>query len=191
MQKAIIISAPSGAGKTSIIKQVMQKIPELAFSVSACTREKRPGEEDGKDYHFLSPDAFKEHVRQGDFVEWEEVYENLFYGTLKSELQRIWDQGKMPLFEVDIKGGLNLKQYFGNEALSIFISPPDIQTLEQRLRSRGTEDEASLRKRIGKAAFELEHAGKFDRVVVNRDLNEAITETLNVIQEFMKPKNQE
>lgn len=185
--KAIIISAPSGAGKTTVIRRVMAEIPELAFSISACTRDQRPEERPGVDYYFLSHDAFQEHIRQGDFVEWEEVYAGLFYGTLKSELNRIWRSGKIPLFEVDIQGGLALKSHFSDHALAIFIRPPDIPSLEKRLRLRGTENEESLAKRIGKAAEELSYANRFDRIVVNQDLEEAIRETVGLITAFLTP----
>jgi guanylate kinase len=183
--KAIIISAPSGAGKTTIIKHLMEAVPQLEFSVSACTRDKRAGETHGKDYFFISPETFREHISRGNFVEWEEVYDGSYYGTLKSELERIWEMGRIPLFEVDIKGGLTLKEYFGNRALSIFISPPSVEILEQRLRTRGTDNEESLRKRIGKAAFEMTFTGRFDAVIVNDDLQTACSEIIRIVSIFI------
>jgi guanylate kinase len=185
--KAIIISAPSGAGKTTVIRRVMEIVPTLEFSVSACTRKPRQGEKPGIDYHFLSVDAFRQHIANDDFIEWEEVYAGFYYGTLKSELERIWDLHKIPLFEVDIQGGLKLKTYFGAHALALFIRPPDIGALENRLRHRGTEDEESLAKRIGKAALELTYANRFDRIVVNDHLEDAIRETTTLISQFLQP----
>ncbi len=183
--KVIIVSAPSGAGKTSIVKHVLQFLPELRFSTSATTRTKREGEINGKDYHFLSVDDFKKGIKRDEFLEWEEVYANQFYGTLKSEIQRIWDEGKTVIFDVDVKGGLNIKKYFGDKALAIFVEPPTVQELENRLRKRGTETEESLRKRVEKAEYELSFAPRFDKIILNDDLEVARAEMLQTIRQFL------
>lgn len=183
--KVIIVSAPSGAGKTSIVKHVLELLPELRFSISATTRTKRDGEVNGKDYHFLSVDDFKKGIRHDAFLEWEEVYANQFYGTLKSEIQRIWDEGKVVIFDVDVKGGLNIKKYFGDNALAIFVEPPTVQELENRLRKRGTETEESLRKRVAKAEYELTFAPQFDKIILNDNLDDARVEMLQTIREFL------
>jgi len=183
--KVIIVSAPSGAGKTSIVKHVLQYLPELRFSTSATTRTMREGEVNGKDYHFLSVDDFKKGIERNDFLEWEEVYRNQFYGTLKSEIQRIWDEGKTVIFDVDVKGGLNIKKYFGDNALAIFVEPPTIEELENRLRKRGTETDESLRKRVEKAEYELSFAPKFDKIILNDNLDDAREEMLQTIREFL------
>ena len=183
--KVIIVSAPSGAGKTSIVKHVLQYLPELRFSTSATTRTMREGEVNGKDYHFLSVDDFKKGIERNDFLEWEEVYRNQFYGTLKSEIQRIWDEGKTVIFDVDVKGGLNIKKYFGDNALAIFVEPPTVQELENRLRKRGTETDESLRKRVEKAEYELSFAPKFDKIILNDNLDDAREEMLHTIREFL------
>ena len=183
--KVIIVSAPSGAGKTSIVKHVLQYLPELRFSTSATTRTKREGEINGKDYHFLSVDDFKKGINRDEFLEWEEVYANQFYDTLKSEIQRIWDEGKTVIFDVDVKGGLNIKKYFGDKALAIFVEPPTVQELENRLRKRGTETEESLRKRVEKAEYELSFAPRFDKIILNDDLEVARAEMLQTIRQFL------
>lgn len=183
--KVIIVSAPSGAGKTSIVKHVLQYLPELRFSTSATTRSMREGEVNGKDYHFLTVDDFKKGISRDDFLEWEEVYANQFYGTLKSEIQRIWDEGKTVIFDVDVKGGLNIKKYFGDNALAIFVEPPTIEELESRLRKRGTETDESLRKRVEKAEYELSFAPKFDKIILNDNLDDAREEMLHTIREFL------
>ena len=183
--KVIIVSAPSGAGKTSIVKHVLQFLPELSFSTSATTRAKRDGEVNGKDYHFLSVDDFKKGIERDQFLEWEEVYANQFYGTLKSEIQRIWDEGKTVIFDVDVKGGLNIKKYFGDDALAIFIEPPTVEELENRLRNRGTETPESLRKRMEKAEYELTFAPQFDKVILNDNLDVARAEMLQTIRQFL------
>ena len=183
--KVIIVSAPSGAGKTSIVKHVLDYLPELRFSTSATTRTMREGEVNGKDYHFLSVGDFKKGIERDEFLEWEEVYHNQFYGTLKSEIQRIWDEGKVVIFDVDVKGGLNIKKYFGDKALSIFVEPPTVQELENRLRKRGTETEESLRKRMEKAEYELSFAPQFDKVILNDNRDDALAEMLHTIREFL------
>ena len=183
--KLVIFSAPSGAGKTTIVHWLMKQIPELAFSVSATSRKIRPGEVDGKDYHFLSVDDFKRKIRENAFVEWEEVYDNQYYGTLISEVERLRKEGKHVVFDVDVKGGMNIKRLYGNDALSVFVQPPSVEELEKRLRLRNTDDEESIRKRVKKAGYELQYAKHFDVVIVNDNLEEAKQETLKVVSEFL------
>ena len=184
---AIIFSAPSGAGKTTLVRHLMSK-PDLAlgFSVSATTRPPRKGEKDGVDYHFLSADDFAEKVKNGEFVEYEEVYEGLSYGTLCSEVERLWRDGRTPLFDVDVVGGQTLKAVFGDSALSIFVMPPSMLALEDRLRSRGTEDEAALEKRIAKSQQEMEAAPAFDLRLVNDDLDLAKQEAEDMVGDFLE-----
>jgi guanylate kinase len=183
--KLIIFSAPSGAGKTTIVHWLMKQIPDLAFSVSATSRKKRPGEVHGRDYYFLDVDDFKQRIRQNAFVEWEEVYENQFYGTLISEVERLRKEGKHVVFDVDVKGGMNIKRLYGNDALSVFVQPPSIEELERRLRARNTDSEESIRKRVKKAGYELQYAKHFDVVIVNDNLEEAQQKTLEVVMEFL------
>lgn len=183
--KVIIVSAPSGAGKTSIVKHVLNYLPDLRFSTSATTRAMRDGEVNGKDYHFLSVEDFKKGIARDEFLEWEEVYDNQFYGTLKSEVERIWNEGKTVIFDVDVKGGLNIKNYFGDKALAIFVEPPTVQELENRLRKRGTETDESLRRRVSKAEYELTFAPRFDKIILNDDLDVARKEMMQTIQEFL------
>lgn len=185
MQKAIIISAPSGAGKTTIVKALLEQVPELEFSVSACTRAPRNGEVHGKDYWFITPEEFRARVANNELVEWQEVYPGSFYGTLKSELEHIWNRGNAVIFEVDAIGGINLKKYFGNDALSVFIRPPSIETLEDRLRNRNTDDAASIEKRMAKAIFELSFAENFDEIVVNDNLEMAVTKVVALVKDFL------
>lgn len=184
--KLIIVSAPSGAGKTSIVKHLLKEQPKLAFSVSATSRAKREGECDGKDYYFLTADDFKRRMANDEFIEWQEVYHNQFYGTLKSEIERIWNEGKHVIFDVDVLGGLNLKKIFGDKALAIFIQPPTVEALRERLCGRGTEDEASLKKRLDKAEYELSFADQFDTVIVNDILKTAQEEALTKINTFLE-----
>jgi guanylate kinase len=171
--KAIIVSAPSGAGKTTIVKHLITTFPELEFSISACSREKRECESDGKDYYFIPIEEFRKKIKNNEFVEWQEVYPGSYYGTLKSELERIWSNNKVPIFDVDVYGGLNLKKYFGDNALAIFIQPPSISVLEDRLRNRGSENEENLKKRLSKAEQELSVAACFDKIVINDTLSSA------------------
>ena len=185
MGKLIVISAPSGAGKTSIVHNLLKNTPELSFSVSACSREKRESEIDGTDYHFVGIEAFKQKIKEGAFLEWEEVYHNQYYGTLKSELERIWDKGKTVIFDVDVIGGLNIKKQFPSECLSIFIMPPSIEVLRKRLSGRGSESEESLGKRLGKAKEEIANNHKFDVVILNDDFATACAETKEVVTNFI------
>lgn len=185
-EKYIIISAPSGAGKTTIVKQLLEKKElKLEFSISACSRKKRDYEINGKDYFFLSVEEFKDKISKNEFVEWEEVYENNFYGTLKKQLSDINKRGNNALFDVDVKGGVNLKNIFGNAALSVFIMPPSIEELEIRLRNRHSETEESLKKRVGKAKEELTYAEKFDIIIVNDKLDDAIEKSFYAIYNFL------
>lgn len=185
MGKAILFSAPSGCGKTTIIKELMQYFDCFDFSISATSRAPRGEERDGKDYYFLSHDEFKARVSRGDFLEWEEVYQGTCYGTLKSEVERIWNQGRVIVFDVDVNGGRNIKKYFGGDALSIFVMPPSVEVLEQRLRSRGTDSEEAIVKRLARSAEELKQAPQFDVTIVNDDLQRAVAETRQVIENFL------
>lgn len=187
MNKIIIITAPSGSGKTTIVKQLLQRSPLLGFSISACTRSPRPGEVNGRDYHFLSEETFKQKIEEGGFVEWEMVYTGKYYGTLKSEVLRIWDEGKAPLVDIDVLGALNIKSQYGEDALSLFIKAPSIEELQRRLEARGTESPQSLHERLDKAAYELSFADQFDHIVVNDNLEKAIAETLALIEGFLQP----
>jgi guanylate kinase len=183
--KAIIFSAPSGSGKTTIVKHLLKSNPDLGFSISASTRDRRGRtEKDGQDYYFLSPLEFKKKIDNNEFVEWEEVYEGNFYGTLKSEIQRIWDGGKNVIFDVDVKGGLNLKKYFGDKALSIFVKVPSIEILKERLHDRGTETPESLSRRLFKAQFEMTFQDKFDVVLVNENLEKSLAEAQRLYDSF-------
>jgi guanylate kinase len=184
--KLIIFSAPSGAGKTTIVHWLLKSGLPIEFSVSACTRERREGETDGLDYYFITIKDFNEKIRNNEFVEWEEVYTGHFYGTLKSEIRRIWDAKKSVVFDVDVKGGLNLKKQFGNNALAIFVMPPSIEALEQRLRHRGTDSESEIRNRIKKAKKELGFAKDFDMVLINDDLEKAVKEAIETVSGFLE-----
>ncbi|PLX00932.1 MAG: guanylate kinase [Marinilabiliales bacterium] len=186
--KLIIFSAPSGAGKTTLVRYVMSQINTLTFSVSACSRIKRDYETDGKDYHFISLSAFKEKIENNEFIEWEEVYPNHFYGTLFSEVDHKRNAGKHVLFDVDVIGGTNLKKIFGTEALAIFIKPPSVEVLRERLLNRGTDKKEDIETRIKKAEYELEFEKDFDISIVNDDLEKAEEETLRVVQEFISKK---
>jgi guanylate kinase len=187
MGKCVIFSAPSGAGKTTIVHSLL-KMDDLglSFSVSACSREPRPNEKDGKDYYFLGIEGFKERIAHDAFVEWEEVYTNNFYGTLRSEVERIWSEGKTVVFDVDVVGGLNLKKIFGERALAIFVQPPSVNELERRLRHRSTETEEKIKQRVGKAQIELARAKEFDVIIVNDDLEHAIREAAEKVKSFIQ-----
>ena len=184
--KCIIVSAPSGAGKTTIVHALLATINQLSFSVSACSREPRSTEKNGVDYYFLGVEKFKETIKNGEFIEWEEVYSDSFYGTLKSEINRIWEDGKVVIFDVDVVGGLNLKSFFGTKALSIFIAPPSISILEKRLRNRKTETEEKIQQRLSKSRIELSRAKEFDIVINNAVLKDAIEEASTCVLNFIK-----
>lgn len=183
--KLVIFSAPSGAGKTSIVRALLSEIPSLAFSISACSRPMRPGEQNGVDYYFLSPEAFREKIDQGEFLEWEEVYPGSFYGTLKSEVERIWGSGRDVIFDVDVAGALNIKKQYEEQALAVFVKPPSVEELKKRLILRKTETEESLNKRIGKAKKEMSYAGHFDKEVVNDRLEDAIQKAVQMVKAFL------
>jgi guanylate kinase len=183
--KIIIFSAPSGAGKTTIVRHLLAHHTCLQFSISATTRPKRSHEVDGKDYYFLSVDAFRQHISQNNFVEHEEVYNGLFYGTLKAEIERIWQQGCHALMDVDVKGGLHLKTIFGEKALSIFVKPPSLEILKERLEKRNTESEERLVERIRKAAHEMTFEGQFDRVLMNNQLDQALQDAEQMVMDFI------
>lgn len=183
--KLIIFSAPSGSGKSTIVQHLMSLGLGLAFSISATSRKPREGEVDGREYHFIAPEKFRELIKKEAFIEWEEVYPGQFYGTLHSELDRIWGLGEHAIFDIDVQGGLNLKKAFGDQACAIFIEAPSLKALEERLRSRGSDDEASLKKRLDKAEYELTFAPDFDHIVVNDRLEEAQSEALSLVKEFL------
>jgi guanylate kinase len=183
--RIIIITAPSGSGKSTLVAFLLRALPSLAFSVSACTRSPRPGEVDGVSYYFISVADFKEKIAAGAFAEYEMVYEGKYYGTLNSELERIWLNEQFPLVDIDVQGALRLKSYLGNKALSLFIKPPSMEELERRLRGRGTETEESLRERLKKAANELSYADRFDECIINDNLAVACEEALAVIKRFL------
>ncbi len=184
--KCVIFSAPSGAGKTTIVHHLLQQQLGLEFSVSACSREPRPNEKDGIDYYFLGVDEFKHRIQQDAFLEWEEVYTDNFYGTLKSEIERIWSNGNTVIFDVDVVGGLNLKRIFGDHALAVFVQPPTIDELEKRLRYRSTETEEKINQRMAKAQKELSYARDFDVVLVNDNLEEACKNARTLVSQFLQ-----
>lgn len=186
MGKLVIFSAPSGSGKTTIVRELLQRFPQFEFSISATSRQPRGKEQHGIDYYFLSSDEFRQRVERDEFVEWEEVYAGTCYGTLKSEVERIWAKGNVIVFDVDVMGGINLKRLFGKDACSIFIMPPSVEELERRLRGRGTDSEEVIQKRIGKAEFELSKSPEFDYTVVNDVLADAVNEATDIINNFLK-----
>ncbi len=183
--KLIIFSAPSGAGKTTIVQYLLKVFPQLGFSVSACSRPIRKGETQGVDYYFLSVEEFKQKIENNEFVEWEEVYKDNFYGTLKTEIERIWKKGQYVIFDMDVVGGLNLKKQFGDIALAIFVMPPSIEHLEIRLKSRETETPESIARRIGKAENELQTAKLFDKIILNDKLENAFAEAEKIVADFI------
>jgi|KBSMisStandDraft_5_1062788.scaffolds.fasta_scaffold115217_3 guanylate kinase len=184
--KIIIITAPSGAGKTSITKHLLKTFPDkLAFSISAATRQKREYEKDGVDYYFMSVDDFKEKIQHNAFVEWEMVYEGKYYGTLKSEIHRIWKEEKVPLLDIDVQGAVHVQQEHREQSLSIFIEPPSVDELKKRLSSRGTETPESLATRLNKATYELSFKDHFNKVIVNADLEKACKEAVDIISDFL------
>jgi len=184
--KVIIFSAPSGAGKTTLVQWLLQQDFNLQFSVSATSRTRRGTEVHGKDYYFLTPIEFRIKIAEEAFLEWEEVYEDKYYGTLKDEVSRMLDEGKNVLFDVDVKGGINIKNYFGEEALSFFVQPPSIEVLEKRLVGRATDSPEIIRERVDKASYELTFSNQFDEIIVNDDLETAKQECLNKIVAFLK-----
>jgi len=185
-KRLVIVSAPSGAGKTTIVRRLMEAFPGLVFSVSACSRARRPNEIHGKDYYFISMEEFREKIAAGEFLEWEEVYKDHYYGTLKSEVDRITGEGRPVIFDVDVKGGLNIKRIFGSDALSLFIKPPDLETLEERLRARATESEESIRRRLTKAGEEMQSAVEFDNVIINDKLETAVAHAIGIVKKFLE-----
>jgi len=189
MGKLIIITAPSGAGKTTITQHLLKTFNFLDFSISATTRKKRKHEKHGKDYFFMSVEEFKYQRRRSKFSEWEEVYENQFYGTLKSEVERIWEEGNHIVFDVDVKGARDIKKSHPDESLAIFIKAPSIDELWNRLRNRKTESEASLKKRFARSKREMRYEKKFDKVLVNDDLSKALKEAEKMVLDFIKPKS--
>jgi guanylate kinase len=187
-RKLIVITAPSGAGKSSLVKKLLKQRPELAFSVSCTTRTAREGEAHGNHYYFLSTDEFKRKVSANEFAEHEEVYPGQFYGTLKAEVEKIWGERKVVLFDIDVKGALNLKKQYGDDCLTIFIAPPSKETLIARLKNRGSEDVKSLKTRIKRFEEELSVAEKFDKIVVNKDFDTAYMRVKNLVIGFLKPQ---
>lgn len=182
---ALIFSAPSGCGKTTIINRLRAKNPQLGFSVSATSRAPRAGEENGREYYFLSQQEFRERIAQGDFLEWQEVYSGTLYGTLREEVQRMWRNNMVVLFDIDVKGALNVKRELGDAALTIFIAPPSLDVLRERLENRGTESPESIRKRLARAEEEIGYASRFDITIVNDVLDVAVEEAQRAIQPFL------
>ena len=186
--KLIVVSAPSGAGKTSIVRHLLENNPQLSFSISATTRSKREMETDGKDYYFISVPEFQKRIADGDFLEWQEVYAGQYYGSLKSEVDRLGAEGKVVIFDVDVLGGINIKKYYGERALSIFIQPPTVEDLKKRLVGRGTETPETLKKRIDKAEYELTFANQFDVILVNDILADAQQKAGQLVNDFLCQK---
>ncbi|MCT4637520.1 MAG: guanylate kinase [Bacteroidales bacterium] len=184
--KLLIFSAPSGSGKTTIVKHLLKLNLGLEFSISATSRNMRNGETDGKDYHFLSSDDFAARIDKDEFVEWEEVYKGCYYGTLKSELERIWSNGNHVVFDVDVVGGVNLKKIFGDKALSLFVQAPSVEELENRLKGRGTDSDEEIAKRIDKAKYEMTFAKEFDTIIVNDNLEKAYAEAEKSVRSFLE-----
>lgn len=184
--KLIVVSAPSGSGKTTLVKHLLEKVPGLAFSVSATSRKMRAGEKHGKDYFFMSADEFRQKIQQGAFLEWEEVYPGIFYGSLRSEVEKLTTRGLHPVFDVDVVGGLNIKQLYGPQALSIFVMVPSIEVLAQRLYARSTDSDESLQQRLSKASHEMNFANQFDKIVVNDNLETAQNEIVYLVNEFIQ-----
>ena len=185
-RKLIIITAPSGAGKTSVTKYLLEQIPQLRFSVSATTRKPRSNEKDGVDYYFISEEDFHRKIQEEDFIEWEMVYEGKYYGTFKSELERIWNDNKVPMLDIDVKGAIHVHEQFNSNCLTLFIEPPSIEELKRRLQSRGTESLESLQTRLNKAVFELSFKDQFNKIVINDNLEEACKESAEAVREFLR-----
>lgn len=186
----VIFTAPSGAGKTSLVRHILQQRDDLAFSVSACTRLQRDHEVDGQDYYFLNRDDFENKISNGEFLEWEEVYEGTYYGTLRSEVERIWENGQSIIFDIDVQGALNIKQEYNQNALTIFIKPPSVEVLDKRLRKRGSEHEQFYKKRLEKAKEELTYEHKFDYVIYNNDFQRAVQEAEAIVDHFLFPSKE-
>lgn len=183
--KLIIFSAPSGSGKTTIVKELLKIFPQFEFSISATSRQPRGQEQNRVDYFFLTQEEFRQRIEADEFVEWEEVYNGTCYGTLKSEMERIWSKGNVIIFDVDVMGGINLKRIFGNNARSIFIMPPSVEVLRERLIGRGTDSMETIEKRVAKAEFEISKAEAFDCVVINDVLEQAVAQTRQIVEEFL------
>ncbi len=184
--KLVIFSAPSGAGKSTLVHYLLPKFTELSFSISATSRALRGTEKHGEDYYFLTAEDFQKRAKNDEFLEWEEVYAGTYYGTLKSEVQRLWDAGKTVVFDIDVVGGLNLKKIFGPQALAMFVQAPSIEELEKRLRSRGTDSEEKIAERLAKASMEMERAPEFDNIIVNDELERAKKEAAEVLENFLR-----
>lgn len=184
-RKAVIFSAPSGSGKSTIVSHILKLHPELKFSVSAASRAPRGDEKNGVAYWFISADEFRKRIADDEFVEYEEVYPGSFYGTLKSEVERIWDNGDAIIFDVDVKGGVNLKKYFGDRALSVFIQAPSVEVLRQRLVGRATDSPEAIERRVAKAAEEMTYADRFDHIIVNDDLQKAYADAERLVSDFL------
>ena len=188
--KLVIFSAPSGSGKTTIVKHLVAQIPQLGYSISACTRPRRGRtEEHGKDYYFLSKEEFEQRIRNDEFVEWEQVYSGAYYGTLKSEIQRIWDEDRHVIFDVDVVGGLRIKEYYGDNAIAIFVKVNSVEELRKRLLQRQTETDASLEIRLAKAEYEMSFEDRFDVVLINENLQETLQKALEIVQNFLGNDN--
>lgn len=186
--KLIIFSAPSGSGKTTLVKHLLSLDYSLEFSVSATSRQPRPGETHGKDYYFLSEEVFRGKISKNEFLEWEEVYGGIFYGTLKSEVERIRNSGKHVIFDVDVVGGVNIKKFYGDDALGVFVKPPSVEELKNRLEKRSTETEEKIQMRIAKAEQELGFESRFDVVIVNENIHEAMKQAENIVSDFIEGK---
>ncbi|MCD6010570.1 MAG: guanylate kinase [Flavipsychrobacter sp.] len=184
--KIIVITAPSGSGKTTLVRRLMAAVPKLGFSISACTRTPRTGEQHGVDYYFFSADEFKQMIDEDAFVEWEMVYTAKYYGTTKAELERIWGEGQTPLVDIDVQGALAIKNKYPGNSLTIFIEAPSLEALRERLIARGTETPQTLEERISKAEYELMFAPQFDRILINEDLEKATKELVDMVTEFIK-----
>lgn len=185
--KIIIIAAPSGAGKTSITRYLLQKFPDkLAFSISAATRQPRGQEKDGREYYFITPELFRQKIAEDAFIEWEMVYEGKYYGTLRSEIQKIWDQGKIPILDIDIKGAINVQKQYPSQSISLFIEPPSVEELRKRLEFRGTETPESIEARISKATYELSFKEHFDHIILNDALEKACNEAGDIVADFLE-----
>lgn len=186
--KMVLVAGPSGTGKTTIVRHLLSIFPRLAFSISACSRAKRPNERDAEDYYFLTQEQFQDKIGEGEFIEWEEVYPGSYYGTLRAEVERLWGAGRHVIFDIDVKGALNLKKQFPDNSITIFILPPSVEALEQRLRERNTESAGKLEVRVSKALEELTYADKFERIVHNIELQKALADAEEIVSDFLGDK---